>query len=159
MEKAVNYVLGVAQIPMWNKFVLLKKNRPPQLAGIWNFVGGKVEPTDETIYDAMVREFYEETGVMTSQGKVWNYIGNFRRDNRFNVYVFHAVDASFWNVVTATDEEVRIVDIFDDNNMIDYDGGFAPNVEWITQFVMSPDHKEFDTKFDVVYNGWYEGVN
>jgi 8-oxo-dGTP diphosphatase len=43
---------------------LVKKNRPEWQAGLWNGIGGKVEPGDLTLEAAMRREFLEETGVM-----------------------------------------------------------------------------------------------
>ena len=47
------------------KWVLLvKKIRPEWQRGFWNGVGGAIE-TDESEYEAMVREFSEETGLIT----------------------------------------------------------------------------------------------
>lgn len=47
------------------RVALVKKDRPAWMAGKWNGVGGKVEPGEAPI-EAMVREFEEETGLLTS---------------------------------------------------------------------------------------------
>lgn len=44
--------------------LLIRKNRPKWQAGLLNGVGGHVEP-GETLLEAMVREFQEETGIST----------------------------------------------------------------------------------------------
>ena len=41
---------------------LIRKNRPAWQKGKLNGIGGHIEQTDKTPYDAMVREFEEETG-------------------------------------------------------------------------------------------------
>lgn len=45
------------------QILLIKKNKPKHLAGLWNGPGGKVEDTDGHIFRAAVRELQEETGV------------------------------------------------------------------------------------------------
>jgi 8-oxo-dGTP diphosphatase len=59
------YVLGFAFDEAGDRVVLIQKTKPAWQAGKYNGVGGKVEE-NETMIDAMVREFYEETGVETA---------------------------------------------------------------------------------------------
>lgn len=47
------------------KFLMLNRNKHPNM-GLWNGVGGKIEP-DETPVDSMLREVYEETGLRVSK--------------------------------------------------------------------------------------------
>lgn len=56
------YVAGFALAP--SSVLLVRKTHPVQLAGRWNAVGGKVD-AGETDYQAIVREFKEETGLVT----------------------------------------------------------------------------------------------
>jgi 8-oxo-dGTP pyrophosphatase MutT (NUDIX family) len=58
------YVLGFAFEPYLNQVLLINKTKPEWQVGMLNGVGGKVEP-NETIFDAMVREFEEETHQVT----------------------------------------------------------------------------------------------
>lgn len=59
------YVLGFAFAPKANAVLLFQKDRPAWQAGRINGVGGKVQPHDPDIYEAMRREFAEETGIHT----------------------------------------------------------------------------------------------
>jgi len=56
--------LGVSSVlfdsPKFERILLIKRENPP-LLGKWSFPGGKLEPT-ENVWDAIVRETFEETG-------------------------------------------------------------------------------------------------
>lgn len=81
---------------------LIKKNRPEWQAGKYNGVGGKVE-AGEAVQDAMVREFYEETGVKT-KWKDWTEFALLSGDYGA-VYIFKAVNTAYLAFVkTQTDE-------------------------------------------------------
>lgn len=57
----ISYVVGFAY-DQFGAVAMILKNKPAILAGKWNGVGGKVEPTDVNTAYAMSREFHEETG-------------------------------------------------------------------------------------------------
>lgn len=59
------YVLGFCFDDTATKIKLIRKLRPEWQSGRLNGIGGKVE-ADEAFDDAMIREFTEETGVLTS---------------------------------------------------------------------------------------------
>lgn len=59
------WVVGFLLDDAGERVVLVRKNRPAWQKGRLNGVGGKVEQ-GESLHDAMVREFLEETGVETA---------------------------------------------------------------------------------------------
>jgi 8-oxo-dGTP pyrophosphatase MutT (NUDIX family) len=63
------YVCGFMIQWARKRVLLIHKTHPAFQAGKWNGIGGHIE-SGETMYQAMVREFQEETGVTT--GRLWN---------------------------------------------------------------------------------------
>lgn len=59
------YVCGFMFSEHKDSVLLIRKKKPAWQAGKLNGVGGKIEP-GESPGDAMVREFHEETGLVTS---------------------------------------------------------------------------------------------
>lgn len=71
----------------WSKrVVLIKKEHPEWMKGLWNGVGGHIEP-GETASEAMTREFKEETGVEIAF-PAWRHFADLR--HRGNVINFLA---------------------------------------------------------------------
>lgn len=105
-----NYVVGFAFSEDAQQVVLIRKNRPSWMAGQLNGIGGHIE-AGETPLQAMVREFAEETGVLTALGG-WREFA-IKQDELAIVYVF----ACFNNVVleaqSLTDERVEIWHVSD----------------------------------------------
>lgn len=60
----IQYVLGFRFAPGDHDILLIRKLRPEWQHGLWNGIGGKVEQGEDP-NDAMVREFREETGILT----------------------------------------------------------------------------------------------
>lgn len=94
------YVLGFAFDDL-GRVALIRKRRPDWQAGRLNGIGGHIE-NHETAYHAMVREFYEETGVKLVD---WQAVGVMKGDD-WHVTVFTVTSSKVRGVRTATDEEV-----------------------------------------------------
>ena len=58
------YVVGFLINPDLQQVLCIEKQRPLFQRGKWNGIGGKIEPGESPIH-AMVREFHEETGILT----------------------------------------------------------------------------------------------
>ena len=67
-----HYVIGFAFSEDLSEVVLISKNRPAWQAGLYNGVGGHIEPGEYCI-EAMIREFQEETSVSTD-ARDWSHI-------------------------------------------------------------------------------------
>jgi len=100
-----NYVLGFAFSEDRQRVVLICKNGAsvPEHKGKLNGVGGKIEP-HETTYEAMRREFLEETGVDLPDF-LWTYRGVFSGEG-WSVKVFSFVGDEVLAARTVTDEDV-----------------------------------------------------
>lgn len=114
-----------------NKVALVKKNRPKWQAGRLNGIGGHLEP-NETIYEAMAREFVEETGYKTEAGDWINFNTLFGPD--FKVHFFYTW-GSLSYLKSTTDEEIVsiLVDEITVNNAI-------PNLTWLIPMAKSLVH-------------------
>lgn len=112
-QPAVEYVLGFAFTPSRGGVLGIKKTRPVWQAGRVNGVGGKIEPDDWCIEDAMTREFLEETGIATQESQ-WQLFGSHVRPGDFNLdphsYTLHLLTTVLspeqcQSVQLVTDEE------------------------------------------------------
>jgi len=107
-----HYVVGFLFNWKQDRVVLIRKTKPDWQAGKLNGVGGKIE-LGETPYEAMAREFQEETGVAIDPS-FWIYVAvmaNGTRIKQGDVYL-HVFAAKFANVlqrVRQTTEEIPSV--------------------------------------------------
>jgi len=67
-ERPIPLVIVGAAIVSDGRVLACERAEPPEVAGRWEFPGGKVEP-GETDHDALVRECEEELGVRISVGE------------------------------------------------------------------------------------------
>ena len=97
------YVLGFMFSPDENEVVLIRKNRPTWQAGRLNGVGGKVN-SGEGYYEAMVREFEEETGVTERE---WTHYADMDGID-WNCRIFYSFSEKYLDAQTMTDEPIVI---------------------------------------------------
>lgn len=103
--QAPRFVLGLALTSDRRQVVLMLKNRPAWQAGRLNAPGGRIEPGEDAV-TAMVREFAEETGVMTAPDD-WCDFARLQGPD-FDVCVFKAFSDAFRNVRAAEDQPVAL---------------------------------------------------
>lgn len=121
MSEKKLYALGFAFDKDFKQVVLIRKNKPTWQKGLLNGVGGKVEP-GETPYNAMVREFREETGVLHES---WSHALDLEFHEAL-VSVYYTTSAPINECTSTTDEtiELRSVEEVPDLSTI-------PNIPWM----------------------------
>lgn len=125
------WVLGFLFNEDRTKVILLKKTHPDYQAGKLNGVGGKVEP-NETILDAMTREFLEETGITW---KAWHhYCSVAWNDGIIYCYKGFAPQQTLDGCHTTTDEVVKQYGPYE---LFWYDT--MPNLHWMVSLAACTD--------------------
>lgn len=120
-----DYVLGFMFSASLRYVGLIQKAKPEWQAGKWNGVGGRVEALDFTYLDAMVREFYEETGVQT-RNRDWFpiAIGAFPSGR---VFIYAAQSEKVFDIKQTTAEKP---DVFCVREIKYSDVDMIPNLRW-----------------------------
>ena len=126
-----HYVVGFA-FGHGGNVALIVKNRPEWQRGRMNGIGGKIEP-GEMSDDAMVREFYEETGRLTRK-EVWEFFATLS-GAEFSVAFFYTYLNNLEGLQSPTDENVVVVPI-ESINATDC----IPNVTWLIPMALSMDY-------------------
>jgi 8-oxo-dGTP diphosphatase len=96
------YVVGFMTDQDGENVVLIKKQTPAWQKGRLNGVGGNIE-AGETSFEAMAREFREETGVDTAPDD-WKLIARLFNDE-YECFFFHVVGEPY-DAQTTEDEEI-----------------------------------------------------
>lgn len=104
------YVLGIAVDTSKSKTVVLVKNQPAFLKGLFNGLGGKVD-AGESLTEAMAREFKEECDVSTNPEQ-WIQSAIYEEED-YIVNVFYCIDDKVLNAVTMESEVVSVRDVND----------------------------------------------
>jgi len=131
------YVVGFAFDECKKKVILIRKLRPEWQKGALNGPGGVIED-DESEYEAMAREFSEETGVITLSD--WWRCKVVLEGDGWRVYFFSIIldNKVFNSAKTVTDEKVQVVPT---NRLFDY--SMINNLTWLIPFCMyEPDIPE-----------------
>lgn len=115
--------------------ILINKARPAFQKGLFNGVGGKIE-FGESAFQAMVREFFEETKTLTHIQQ-WKYLGYLNDTvlSGVKVHVFYTTltDEQYRFLVTNnyllnSDEPVRPVNIYEELNFLNITGKLMYNI-------------------------------
>ncbi len=131
------YVAGFMFSPDFDKIVLVEKNKPAWQAGLWNGVGGKIE-CGESPKEAMVREFYEETGL---RHMLWDNSVTITGDD-FRVYFFRAFSHKYNEVMTMEEEAIAIHDL---NNL---PFNLIPNLRWVIPLQLDDNSYQIEVNND-----------
>ena len=137
MNKTNDMVLGFIFNVHMTHVVLMLKNRPEWQAGLYNGVGGHIEP-GETPTIAMVRECREETGLLTCESDWTECLRLCRQgEHPFNVIVFRcicAADDMRREVNTIEDQPVRVRDV----QLLRVSGwrGCISNIPWMVELMI-----------------------
>lgn len=130
------YVVGFLIDEQLHDVVLVRKNRPDWQAGRLNGVGGKVEGILaggpevlwETPYEAMRREFREETGVDLDGWEHYATVTDAERDTVIHFFRLFADTATVSACTTTTDEAIEIHWI---PRVLDGSQAILPNLTWL----------------------------
>jgi 8-oxo-dGTP diphosphatase len=121
-----SYVVGFMIRPSTEQVLLIEKNRPTFQKGKWNGVGGKIEQ-HELPLQAMLREFYEETGVPT-HAEMWQHTLTLVGCESL-VFAFRALVDEFPTFRQTTDEPLGLHTL---TSMLRPGGpSVLPNMKWI----------------------------
>lgn len=121
------YVLGflfrASGDPDMPAVALIRKNKPAFQKDMWNGIGGKLEQ-GETSLQAMVREFYEETG---QQFNDWQFFCCYSPDEETIIHCFRGVTLD-GRLEQTTDEFPFWVNV---SAALVSKHPFLPNVRWL----------------------------
>ena len=98
------YVAGFCFNERRDSVALVEKLKPDWMCGSWNAIGGKIEKSDRTPWEAMRREFKEETGVTIDN---WNFFVSLSGDG-WICYFFRAFNDKVYDCTTVEEEVIRI---------------------------------------------------
>jgi len=117
------YVVGFLFNNDMTKIVLIHKNRPEWQVGKLNGIGGKIEE-NESSYNAMIREFKEETSLLINNWKSFCQLSDINK--KHEIIFYYALSDNISDVKTITDEKVEIFNIDDL-----YKLSVIDNLKWI----------------------------
>lgn len=134
-----HYVLGFMFSPEMDRVVLIEKQKPEWQKGLLNGVVGKIE-TYETPEGAMIREFYEETGVVTNCSH-WLNVGSLQGSD-YKVAIFMASSILAFMVETNETEEVGVYGVSELNKL-----KTIPNLQYIIPAMLEHNFVSIDIQY------------
>lgn len=104
----MKYVVGLLISEDKQNVLLIHKNRPDWQVGRLNGIGGKIEESDLTSVDAMIREFREEASLEIKQ---WLPVVTITGEI-YSVEFFYTIDDRIYEAESLTDEKIEIFNIY-----------------------------------------------
>jgi 8-oxo-dGTP diphosphatase len=101
-----SYVCGFMFDEAYRMVVLILKSKPAWQLGKFNGIGGSIE-AGETPDQAMIREFFEETGLKTEASE-WTEICHYINPEVYEVHFFRSFSDQIWEVSTTAPEEGEV---------------------------------------------------
>jgi len=152
------YVVGFAFGRVPNLFsthvLLIQKNRPKAQAGLLNGIGGKFENVDyrPTIsdlatsvpYNAMRREFAEETGVETNLSD-WAHFATTYYPRRYRIYYFYNEVVNLSAAKAQTDERLVTVPILE----VGRGARTLPDLKWLVELALHHQKQQLGLPFQI----------
>lgn len=139
-----HFVVGFAFSFDAKQVALIRKKRPTWQAGKLNGIGGKIEAGEDPI-DAMVREFYEETGVSTEpkQWQICAVLGS-KPDaqTRWHMHVYSLRGLDLQRLKSTTDEQIEIHEV--GSSAIANEG--ISNLAWLIPLALDIDLARLDVR-------------
>lgn len=128
----MDYVVGFQFNRYGDRVALIRKGRPEWQSGLWNGIGGKVDP-GETPEAAMLREFKEETGVPQDHIE-WEPFARLDTWTKNRVFFYSSFTDQVELIRSVTDEPVDIFGLAFATTMTDR---LVPNVPWLVSMALS----------------------
>lgn len=132
------YVVGFLFCPKEERVALIRKARPQWQKGKLNGIGGHIEEGEIT-FDAMCREFREETGMTVT---IWRYFAKLIVDSQNTVYFFRATSREVpdkWSISTGDDEPIEVLNVNTISNRVDV----VNDVHWLIPMAKSLHEKNW----------------
>ncbi len=140
MDGKQEYIIGFMFNELMTQVLLIKKEHGPKcVVGRWNGIGGHQE--DETPIQGQVREFFEETGVKTTEDE-WRPFTKLQGED-FIVHCFWGrSNRAMRQAKTVTEEEVRVF-LTNRAGLHNLMRPLAPNLHWMIPFLMDRSTKNY----------------
>lgn len=131
------YVVGFAFSRDLTQVLLVRKLYPSWQKNFWNGVGGKIEP-GEAPHEAMVREFQEETKIVTKMTD-WEWTVEMEvLDNGADVFYFRTV-LPIWDLGLVSGKENDVGERLGLISVeLSYSEEWLPNLRWLIPLQNQP---------------------
>jgi 8-oxo-dGTP diphosphatase len=128
----IKYVAGFIFSPERDRVLLIRKNRPDFQAGKLNGIGGKVEQ-DETYLQAMMRETYEESGLIIHE---WTNFAILNHQN-YCIHFYMSISDYYCDFFNKTDEKIEIHIV----NQLSIRNDLMNHIRWLVPLSLNTDIK------------------